>query len=400
MHILFLSSWYPFPPDNGSRIRAFNLVKQLSRHHDITLLSFVRGPVSKERLAGMESYCRSAHAVPYREFSPNRLKALIGFFSTRPRSVVDTYSREMHVLVEEVSAHDSFDVVMASQLGAAPYALLLAQRPRVFEEVELAVLHEQFSQQRNLISVARYGLTWWKLSRFIARLLPEFEGCTVVSERERDLVTRIVPAYDSLAVVPNGVDLEANSGDFGVPKPNTLIYPGALTYSANFGAMEFFLRDIFPLVRAQCPNASLRITGRYDGVPIERLPLGNGVELTGYLEDIRPAVAQSWACVVPLRVGGGTRLKILEAMALGTPVIATSKGAEGLDVTHGDDILIADDPDDFGQAVVRLFRDEALRARLSANGRRLAEERYSWETCARQLEQLLRQVVERRSGIG
>jgi glycosyltransferase involved in cell wall biosynthesis len=159
--------------------------------------------------------------------------------------------------------------------------------------------------------------------------------------------------------------------------------------------MEFFLRDVFPLIKAQRPNVRMSITGGYDGVPVSRLPMGDGVELTGYLPDIRPAVAQSWVSVVPLRMGGGTRLKILEAMALGTPVVSTAKGAEGLEVTHEEDILIADAPDDFAQAVLRLLRDEDLRASLSAAGRRLVAERYSWETCARRLEQLLCRVVQR-----
>jgi glycosyltransferase involved in cell wall biosynthesis len=394
MRILFLSRWFPHPPDNGSRIRVLNLIKQLSKHHEITLLSFAQGAVSKERLAKAESYCRSVHTVPYNEFNPNRLKALLGFFSNRPRFMVDTYDPEMQALVKEVSTSNSFDVVVASQIGSAPYALLLKHLPHVFEEVELAVIHEQFARQRSLVPMARYGLTWWKLSRFMAKLLRQFEGFTVVSEQERNLVMGIVPDYDALAVVPNGVDLEASSGDFGMPKPDTLIYPGALTYSANFDAVELFLRDIFPLVKAQRPNVSFHITGRYDGVPIERLPLGNGTELTGYLDDIRPAVAQSWGCVVPLQVGGGTRLKILEAMALGTPVISTSKGAEGLKTTHEENILIADAPEDFAQAVLRLLKDENLRARLSANGRRLVEEQYSWETSARQLERLLYQVAQ------
>jgi glycosyltransferase involved in cell wall biosynthesis len=127
---------------------------------------------------------------------------------------------------------------------------------------------------------------------------------------------------------------------------------------------------------------------------VDRLPLSEGVILTGYLNDIRPCVAQSWACVVPLRVGGGTRLKILEAMALGTPVVSTSKGAEGLEATHGDDILIADMPAEFADAVLRLLDDKALRARLAANGRRLVESRYGWEVIGEKLDQLLRKVVE------
>jgi glycosyltransferase involved in cell wall biosynthesis len=394
MRVLFISGWYPYPPDNGSKIRVFNLIKQLSRHHQITLLSFAQGPVSKERLAEMGSYCCSVHTAPYKEFNPTRLKALLGFFSTRPRSIVDTYCLEMHALVEQVSTNNSFDAVVASEMRSAPYALLLKQLPHVFEEVQLAVFYEQFVNQRSLVRKVRYGLTWWKLSRFVTWLLREFEGCTVASEQERDLIMEIVPEYDAVAVVPNGVDLEANTGDFGTPKPGTLIYSGALTYSANFDAMEFFLRDIFPLVKAQRPDVSLRITGGYDGAPVEQLPLGHGVDLTGYLEDIRPAVAQSWACVVPLRVGGGTRLKILEAMALGTPVVSSSKGAQGLEATHGEDILIANTPVEFADAVLRLLDDRALRARLAANGRRLVESRYGWEVIGEKLDQLLRKVVK------
>jgi glycosyltransferase involved in cell wall biosynthesis len=394
MRVLFISRWYPYPPDNGSRIRVFNLIKALSRRHEITLLSFSQAPISRERLAEMKTYCSAVHTVPYRGFSPTRLKALLGFLSPRPRSVVDTYSQEMEGLVQSVGGRGAFDVIVASEKDSAPYALLLDQIPHVFEDVELAVIYEQFAGQDSLVLKARFGLTWWKSSRFIARLLHEFEGCTVVSERERELTMEIAPGYSALAVVPNGVDLETNSGDFGSPKPHTLIYTGALTYSANFDAMEFFLRDVFPLVKSQRPKAMLRITGGYDGVPVERLPLGDGVELTGYLDDIRPAVARSWAYVVPLRVGGGTRLKILEAMALGTPVVSTSKGAEGLEVTPKEDILIADEPAEFAEAVLRLLEDEALRMKLVANGRKLVEERYGWARIGERLERFLRRVVE------
>ncbi len=393
MRVLFISRWYPYPPDNGSRIRVFNLIRQLSRQHEITLVSFVENPVSPARVAEMESYCHSVHTVPYRQFNSSRLKALLGIFSTRPRSEVDTYSREMHDLVKGAGANTPFDVVIASQRDCAPYALLLKHTPRVFEEVELATIHEQFICQRNLVSRIRYGLTWWKYARYVSRLLFRFDGCTVVSEQEQELILSITRDSQPPVIVPNGVDLAINSGTFGAVQPDTLIYSGALTYDANFDAMEFFLRDVFPAVKVQRPNATLRITGGYAGVPIERLALGDGVELTGYLDDIQSAVAQSWACVVPLRVGGGTRLKILEAMALGTPVVSTSKGAEGLQVTPGKDILISDDPGDFARTLVRLFEDEGLRRKLSAAGRRLVEEKYSWEMCVRRLEQLLYRVA-------
>jgi glycosyltransferase involved in cell wall biosynthesis len=197
-----------------------------------------------------------------------------------------------------------------------------------------------------------------------------------------------------MMVVPNGVDLDRYRGDFGAPEPSTLVFPGALTYSANFDAVEFFLHKIFPLVKAVRPETILRVTGKTDGVPVDRLPLDEGVILTGYLDDVRPTVARSRVCVTPLLSGGGTRLKILEAMALGTPVVSTRKGAEGLDVTSGEDILIADGPNEFADAILRLLGDETLRARLVANGRKLVQERYGWNRIGRKLNCFLRQVVE------
>ncbi|MCP4536079.1 MAG: glycosyltransferase [Chloroflexi bacterium] len=395
MRILYISGWYPYPPDNGARIREFNLIKQLAFRHEITLLSFYSSPgsISQERLDAMQPHCRSVAAVPYKEFNPTGLRAVMALFSTRPRSVVDTYNPEMARLVESAVDGETFDVAVLATQRTVPYAHLIGDIPWVCEEIEQATLYEKYLNARNLAAKLRYRLMWWKQANYVRGLLTECSGGTVASEQERDLILNIRPDYASLVVVSNGVDLEANTGDFGPPKPDTLIYNGALTYDANFDAMEFFLRDIFPLVKAQRPNVSLRITGKYDGVPVERLPLGDGAELTGYLDDVRPAVAQSWVCVVPLRVGGGTRLKILEAMALGTPVVSTSKGAEGLKSTHGENILIADDPNDFAQTLVRLLQDDSLRVKLSTNGRRLVEEWYSWEICARQLEQLLHKVV-------
>jgi glycosyltransferase involved in cell wall biosynthesis len=189
------------------------------------------------------------------------------------------------------------------------------------------------------------------------------------------------------------VDLPLYDGDFGSIEPESLVFPGALTYKANLWAVEFFLAQVFPAVKAQRPGVKLYITGRTDGVPVDDLPLQDGVIFTGYLDDVRPRVACSPVCVVPMTVGGGTRLKILEAMALGTPVVSTSKGAEGLDVVHGQDILIADDAGDFARAVLSLLQDRDLRTKLAINGRRLVEERHSWQIGARQLEQLLYRVT-------
>jgi glycosyltransferase involved in cell wall biosynthesis len=397
MRILFLSRWFPYPPDNGSRIRVFNLVKHLSVHHQVDLISFTSDPVTDEQLTALGHYCQRIEVVRHRPFNPGRLTALMGFFSRRPRSVIDTYSAEMQRCVEEAGRDSSPDVVIASQLDMAPYAMAFAAVPKVLEEVELTVLYEKYARQRHPLKRLRTGLMWWKSSRYVADLLRAFDACTVVSEQEREQVLRVSPGHRHVGIVPNGVDTTHYTGNFGMPEADSLVYSGALTYFANFDAMSFFLREVFPLIRAQRPHVKLAITGRLDGVPIDRLACDGGVVFTGYVDDIRPVIGRSWSSVVPLRIGGGTRLKILESLALSTPVVSTSKGAEGLDLEPGRDILIADEPAAFAAAMVRLLQDQELRDRLSRHGQQTVKARYDWQIIGQQFNDLVEAAVERKN---
>jgi glycosyltransferase involved in cell wall biosynthesis len=183
---------------------------------------------------------------------------------------------------------------------------------------------------------------------------------------------------EQVFVVSNGIDSQFNHPGLAEPIPGSLVFNGALTYQANFDAMDYFLREIFPFILDQVPHTQLSITGSNHGVPLDALPTVDHVRFTGYLEDIRPAVAGSWACIVPLRVGGGTRFKILEAMALGTPVVSTLKGAEGLDVEPGKHILIADTPEEFAMQTVSLLRNPELRNMIATNAAFLVNEKYEW----------------------
>ena len=379
MRCLFISRWFPYPPDNGARLRAFNLLKHLSSRYTVDLISFASEPVTDEALAAMRRYCERVDVVRYRPFQPTRWTALAGYFSSRPRSVIDTYSVEMQQRVEQAGRERAYDVVIAAEIDVAPYAMALPNVPRVFEEVEVGKFYERYADERHPLKKLRVALTWNKTSRYVADLLRSFDGCTVASEQEREHMRRIAPGYQPsrVRVVPNGVDL-ARPTDFGAPQADTLVYSGALTYHVNWEAIEFFLREVFHLIQAERPGVQLTVTGRLDGVPVDRLPNRDGTVFTGYVDDVRPVVARSWVSIVPLLTGGGTRLKILESLALGTPVVSTRKGAEGLDLIPGRDILIADEPADFADAVLRVMRDANLREALSRNGRR-AVTRYDWQ---------------------
>jgi glycosyltransferase involved in cell wall biosynthesis len=390
---LFLSRWYPYPPDNGSKLRVFNLLKHLSARHEVDLLSFTGETLSAAQLEPMRAFCRCVETVVYRPFQPTRAKALAAFFSPLPRSVVDTHSPELATLVAHMTAECEYDVVIASQIDMAPYALRVARASKILEELQITELYEQFARSRESqpLKQLRRGLMWWKTSRYVQRLLRAFDVCTVVSDPERERV-QATARMTGVQVVPNGVDVNHYAGDYGAPQPDTLVYSGALTYDANFDAVDFFARDVLPIVQTQHPNVQLRVTGKADSTLIKRLPSNKGLTFTGYVADIRPTIAQSWASVVPLRIGGGTRLKILESLALGTPVIATSKGAEGLNLVAGRELLIADTPHDFAATVLRVLNDAELRATLSRNGRE-AVKPYDWQTIGQGFCELVEKVA-------
>jgi polysaccharide biosynthesis protein PslH len=398
MRILFLSRWFPFPADNGSKIRVYNLIKSLARRHEVHLISFVAEPPLPEHLQEMRRLCAQVEFFQFHEFQPNRGSALMRLLSPRPRSVDETHSAELYACAERMGRAAQFDLVLASQTGMAPYALAVPHVPRVLEEVEISVFRDQYLKERHPLRRLRKRLMWEKFRRYFASLLRDYQGATVVSEPELAPIEESLPGYAPVATIANGADIERFTGDFGAPQPNTIVYTGALTYYVNFDAMQFFLGEVFPRVQAIVPGVTLKIAGRLDGVPVEQLPTNPAVIYTGHQSDIRPLVAQSWLSVVPERVGGGTRIKVPESMALGTPVVSTTRGATGLLVEDGRDILVADQPQHMAEAIARLLRDPELRGRLSRNGRQTVERHYDWRIIGDQLEGFLESVVRERAG--
>ncbi|MEM8530181.1 MAG: glycosyltransferase family 4 protein [Chloroflexota bacterium] len=397
MRILWLSAWCPLPADNGIKLRTSHLLRALAQKHTVDLLTFapdVPEATNRQQLADL---CEAVELIPETPFANHVAGRILGWFTPRPRSMVANHSTAMAEAVQR-RAEQPYDLVIASDLHMAPYALMLPNVPRMIEEIKLALLRDQFIQQKHLPSRLRTGLTWLKTSRYIAALLSHFAGVTVPSQRELALVNALAPRYTHLAVIPNGVDVQGYSGYFTTPDNHKLVYPGAISYHANFDAVSYFSHAILPHLRQKHPDVELVVTGKATPEQIAALPSTEGIHFTGYVDDIRPVVAGAWAEVVPIREGDGTRLKVLEALALGTPVVTTTKGIEGLELQPEQEVLVADTAEDFVSQTMRLLTSTTLRQQLADRGR-IAARRYDWQHSTQHFVHMVEGIVNDAYGI-
>ncbi|MEN6520995.1 MAG: glycosyltransferase family 4 protein [Armatimonadota bacterium] len=396
MKLLIVSQWFPCPPVNGGRQRVYHLLRGLVERHDIHLLSFTQDPSDMEHVHELGELCGDVVVVKGNDFKPTAGNAVRALFSMRPRSSIDCWSKTMAEMVEDQLNTHSFDAAIAFTTRAGEY-LMHAKLPKILDNdnVDTAYFARLIGQGGSPLAKFRRKLTWVKVARHEQRLVAAFDAVTAVSEEDRRELAKLLPAKNNcraLHVVPNGVDLglmDYKTPDFD---PKRIISTGALTYHANYDAAVFFCERILPGIKKAIPDAGFVITGGHKGMDISPFTAA-GAALTGFLDDIRPLVAGSAVLVVPLRIGGGTRLKILEAMALGTPVVATTLGAAGIGVRHGETALIADDPDEFADCVIQLMKDSELRAELTKNAREHVAARFGWDRSAEAMEYALKSIT-------
>jgi glycosyltransferase involved in cell wall biosynthesis len=399
MKILFLSTWFPWPADNGSKIRVYQLLRALGAQHQVSLLSFAFDTARPAESAALHEFCTDVQAIERNPFKRADVSAFERFLSPDPivtRPLDDMKRAAQHRLD---STH--YDVVIASIEVTATYALQAPQTAaKILEEHNSLSrwMWERYRAQTHPLQRLRCWLSWRKTTRYEDRLFRQFNLCVVVSEQDRVASLQMLPHYRGpVEVVSNGVDCDRNRPGLQPSDPVRLVFSGALTYQANYDAVQYFLKEIYPIIQQARPEVTLLITGATTGVDLERLPLSRGVTLTGYVDDIRPIVSGSSVCIVPIQEGGGTRLKILEAMALGTPVVSTTKGAEGIEARHGEHLLLADDPASFADCTLNLMRDPSLRQRITGNARRLVEERYDWAKIGERFVGLVEDAVKRQA---
>ena len=392
MKVLLLTQVLPYPPDSGPKVKTFYVLKYLARHYDVTLVSFVRGDQS-DHIRVLESYCRSIYTVPMNRSVFQNIAALFKSLAGNiPWMMARDDVKEMRQLVDRLAAQEEFEVVHADQLNMAQYAQRVPKARRVLDAHNaLWVLYRRLAQTMSF-GVRRWLLErdWRLLKKYEGSICREFDQVLTVSEEDK---TSLEEAMESskreIHVIPIAVDTDEQQPVQRDKDADHIIHIGTMYWPPNIDGMMWFLENVFPLISAKRPDTICDIIGARP--PQELVDYGKshpGVNVTGYVVDPTPYLQQAALMIVPLRAGGGMRVKILNALAQGLPIVSSALGCEGIQVEHGRHLLIADTPEEFAEATLKLFDDPALAIRLGENGRRLIQEKYDYRTACAPLERV------------
>jgi len=402
MRILMVSPYIP-SPTSGNRARSYYLLKMLARQHTVSLLALDDGvtPASPHSLAPLEDFTSTMQIVPFLVAAyPKRVRQVLNILKGKSTYLSQHISPGMQDALTDLLAREPYDVLIFECALASDYLLpphvrvILDQHNIEYEVLYRTYLHEPFSLRK-----------WynWRESRLVKqaeiKLSQRADALVMTSDRELVAMKKLLP-HNTIAVVPNGVDIAYFNGEQNThPQEHRIIFTGSMEYYPNVEAVLFFARTCWPRIRAAVPDATWQIVGKNPLPDVQNLARLPGVTVTGSVADVRPYFTHAAVAVVPLLVGGGTRLKILEAMAMRTPVVSTSLGCEGLAVEPDRHLLVADQAEAFARCVIELLTEPGRRQGLITAGRELVEAEYSWEKCADRLQEVVEAVAPQRDAL-
>lgn len=398
MRILVISDISPYPLISGDRIREYNLLRRIASHHEVWLAALLENPSDEAGTTHLSSFCAGMEfAYVERRHPLLHIPGLLKYgLSGKPLELKFRHSTKLAQKIQRLTMEIDFDIVVIINSHTALYLEVLSpssHRKSILnlENIEFAQYESIYQIEQRPIDKIRAWINYQMMRRWEPRYAERFDHCITVSENDRDILLDANPAL-KIDVIPNGVDTQQHQSLPYSHENASLLFIGKMSYAPCSDAAKYFCREILPLIKRQVNNTELWIVGREP--PQEVMNLGSdGVHVTGWVEDVAPYYKRSTVCVVPLRAGGGTRLKILEAMAFGRPVVSSRIGCEGLDVTDGENILIADHPEEFAEKTVRLLHDDNLRKSIAENARRLVENHYDWDILAQRLMDIFTRVA-------
>jgi glycosyltransferase involved in cell wall biosynthesis len=421
MRILFLTQIVPYPPDAGPKVKTWHVLRYLVEvGHEVTLVTYVR-PEEKQYLPVLEQLCHAVYGVPIRR---SRLKdvgyLLRSLVSSRPFLIERDDLPEMRTTIRQLMASTDFDILHADQLTMTQFAFTGRKLGERFPAPSPALVFDAHNAVWTILERSRQTAAWYlkpvltiesrAVRKYEAQLVCAYDYTLTVTEIDKSALLQAVASLPSdqcpsaadlagkLTVIPIAVDTRQLLPLQRKPNSGRIVTLGTLHYPPNADGIRWFAREVFPLIKEKLPAAHLTIIGKNPPADFQQLASEqpNSITVTGYVDDLEPYLDQSAVMVVPVRAGGGMRVRILEAFARAMPVVTTTVGLEGIDARPGTEVLVEDTPLKFAGATVRLLADPQLQEELATHGRRLAETRYDWQVVLTRLDQLYRSHSELR----
>jgi sugar transferase (PEP-CTERM/EpsH1 system associated) len=396
MHILLLTPQRPYPPHQGTTLRNFNLIRELAKRHNVYVLTFLEPEQEPADSGPLPELCQWIETVPVpRRSWGKRLRQLLT--SRRPDMGWRLWSPAMEARLSQILSEQQFDVVEIEGIEMAPYLAAIERAPGKPFILYDAHNAEWLLQQRAFVADLKQPLRWpaaaysWlqkrRLWHYEANVLRRVHHTVAMSAPDKVALREVV--FDApITIIPNGVDLAYYDQFSGKPIHYDLLFTGKMDFRPNVDAVLWFGLEVLPLIQAHRPGTTFAVVGQRPHPRLDVLRDKPGVTITGYVNEIRPYIAGASVYVAPLRVGGGTRLKLLEAMAMGKAIVSTTVGAEGFPVGDGQELVLADDPADFAQSTLALLEKPGRRRELGMAGYAFARASYGWETLVPQLERI------------
>jgi glycosyltransferase involved in cell wall biosynthesis len=403
-----LTQVLPYPPDSGPKVKTYNVLKYLAQYHDVTLVSFVRGDQSAD-VTHLQTYCKAVHVLPMaRGAVRDGVAMLRSFASNQPWMMVRDDRSAMRDLIDKLAAENKFDVAHADQLNMAQYAQRVKGARTVLDAHNaLWLLYKRLAETmgagpRKIL----LNRDWQLLKTYEGRICNKFDAVLAVSEEDKRALIEAMAAPSSalprstgegervgekITVIPIAVDGDEVSPAQRRPDANHILHIGTMYWPPNIDGVKWFINDVLPIIREQRPDVIFDVVGARP--PQELLDMSKAdprINVTGYVDDPSPYLQRAGVMVVPLRAGGGMRVKILNAMAQALPIVTTTLGCEGIAVKDGEHVLIADTPQTFAQAVLKVLDDRACADALGCAGRRLIDTTYDYRAACRPLEDVYR----------
>lgn len=420
MNILYLAHRIPYPPNKGDKIRSFHEIKYLSTHHDIYLACLADDPADLSYAKELESFCKTVDVVPINP-QKQKVKSLFVLPTEKPLSVAYFYSKKLQQIIDHRLLTMSYDAIICFSSSMAEYlfksrALKVLSLPsfghsaRSNTRLIMDFVDVDSDKWRQYSRHARRPFSWIyklesrRLAAYEKKVADSFHHSIFVSKKEAELFRSQSPGVGTVLTMPNGVDFtyfnpnasnaSNNSGNSNISnvKPPVLLFTGAMDYYANVDGVVWFSKEVLPHLTERFPSLTFHIVGRNPAREVRALE-NDHIKVTGYVEDIRPFYEMATIYVAPLRIARGIQNKILEAMAMARPVIATSRAFEGIEASPEKDLLLADSKTEFIDKIGLLLKDEERQRSIAASARRTIEENYSWERSMEVLERLICEPV-------